>query len=214
MLILVSGATRDVPSYPPERVGVLVTPATGNSLARVAASGRWWAADNAAFSGFDAARFGAMLRGIRSVDTCRLLWVASPDYVGHARPTIGEFDRWLDLIKPGADEADWLPIALVAQDGLEDADWSWWLGLTDCLFIGGSTEWKLSHAADGLIREARARGVWVHVGRVNTRQRVEHFAEVGVDSIDGSGFSRWPSRIKQGVRWVSRATEPRLAFGG
>jgi EAL domain-containing protein (putative c-di-GMP-specific phosphodiesterase class I) len=58
------------------------------------------------------------------------------------------------------------------------------------VFIGGSTDWKLGRHAEAVIRAAQAMGVWVHVGRVNTAQRIEKFLEMGVDSIDGASLSR------------------------
>ncbi|HXF62680.1 MAG TPA: hypothetical protein VNK95_13745, partial [Caldilineaceae bacterium] len=56
----------------------------------------------------------------------------------------------------------------------------------DALFIGGSTGWKLSEAADWCIRRAKERGVWVHAGRVNSLRRIRHFQLIGVDSVDGT----------------------------
>lgn len=58
------------------------------------------------------------------------------------------------------------------------------------IFLGGSTEWKLA-----TMRQwgefCAARGVYYHVGRVNTLKRIRlaHFA--GADSIDGSSATRY-----------------------
>jgi len=58
------------------------------------------------------------------------------------------------------------------------------------IFLGGSTEWKLA-----TMRQwgefAAGRGVYFHVGRVNTlkRFRLAHIA--GADSVDGSSASRY-----------------------
>lgn len=45
----------------------------------------------------------------------------------------------------------------------------------DVLFIGGSTEWKLSKEADLCIKIAQEHGKRIHVGRVNWWQRYSHF---------------------------------------
>ncbi len=89
----------------------------------------------------------------------------------------------------------------MAQDGLESLKVPW--ARFDALFLGGSTEWKLGEHAEALCREAKARGKWLHLGRCNTRQRIRLAASWGCDSVDGSGFSRWPdARIPKGLRWI------------
>jgi hypothetical protein len=80
-------------------------------------------------------------------------------------------------------------VALVAQDGLEDLPWP---ERYDALFVGGTTGWKMSDAADWCIRKAQKAGVWVHVGRVNSQQRIRHFAVMGVDSVDGTTIAYEP----------------------
>lgn len=76
-----------------------------------------------------------------------------------------------------------------------------WMAL-DALFIGGSTAWKLSPHVDALLATAGKLDLWRHVGRVNTRRRMRHFFG-RCESIDGSGFSRWPKRGRQASRWLT-----------
>jgi hypothetical protein len=59
----------------------------------------------------------------------------------------------------------------------------------DAIFIGGNDPWKDSNAAADIVRTAKILGVWVHVGRVNTPRRFEHFFQLGADSCDGSGVA-------------------------
>ncbi len=82
-----------------------------------------------------------------------------------------------------------LPIALVAQDGQELLPVPW--DRIRCLFVGGSTEWKLGYHAARLIIEAKRREKWVHVGRCNTQGRERLFDALGADSTDGSAYSRF-----------------------
>ncbi len=210
MLLLVSGATVDVKRLACPQLGRLLSPRTVRpDLEQLANSGVAWAADNDAFLAWDQGRFEAMLARLRQVNTRRLLWVACPDSVADARTTAGLFNWWLDTMKP-ADEGDQLPMALVGQDGMESCDWDYWLGYADCFFIGGSTQWKLSRAAADLAAEAKRRGLWVHMGRVNSARRVDHAVQIGCDSIDGSGFSKFPKLIGKGLGWIARSEAPRL----
>lgn len=142
-----------------------------------------FAIDNGAFAGFNRASFERLLeREHDRLNLCR--FVALPDVVGNARRTLEAFSYWFPKLK----ERGW-PIALVAQDGLEDLPIPW--GQIDAVFVGGSTEWKMSKQAADVIRTAKCLSRWVHVGRVNTPGRFEYFEELGADSIDGTGLSRY-----------------------
>lgn len=140
-----------------------------------------FAIDNGAFARFDRNAFESLLeREFDRRHLCR--FVAVPDVVGSARRTLECFDHWYDRI------SQW-PLALVAQDGQEDLPIQW--GLIEAVFIGGTTDWKLSRHAASVIKAAKAIGKWVHVGRVNTPSRFEYFEDLGADSIDGTGLSRY-----------------------
>lgn len=157
-------------------VGQLLTP-----LTRYADHGARYAIDNGAFSGFDAAGFLRLLdRQREHRDRC--IFVAAPDVVGSARRTLEVFRHWYPRLH------GW-PVALVAQDGLEDLDIPW--HLLAAVFIGGSTEWKLGRHAEAVVRAAKAMGKWVHIGRVNTPGRFDKFEAMGADSCDGSGIARY-----------------------
>lgn len=129
--------------------------------------------------------------------------MVAPDTVADANATLKQFRRWGPLIAGMG-----LPVALAAQDGLTPGRVPW--NLLSCLFVGGSTDWKLSEQARRLAGKARDRGLHVHVGRVNTKDRIRQLAAWGcVDSIDGSGWSRWPSRIPLGLRWIEEVQDER-----
>ncbi len=113
--------------------------------------------------------------------------------------TLRLFRAWHPVLK-----AKNLPVALVAQDGQERLPVPW--NDIDALFLGGTTEWKLGNEAMGLAVEAKARGKWLHMGRVNSRTRIMLAASWRCDSVDGSGFSCWPdTRIPKGLRWIAEA---------
>lgn len=144
---------------------------------------RRFSVDNGGFSGFNRAAFESLLdREKAHQKLCR--WVACPDVVASARRTLECFEAWADRLMD-----DGWPLALVAQDGIENLDIPW--ARISAIFIGGSTEWKMSkHAAD-VVRAGKICNKWVHAGRVNTPGRFEYFEQLGADSIDGTGLSRY-----------------------
>ena len=103
------------------------------------------------------------------------------------------------------------PVAFVSQDGLLVENTPW--GEFDVLFIGGSDRHKLSEAWE-LITEAKRRGIWIHVGRVNSIQRIDMFWMV--DSCDGTTLAFEPSmknqrRIINAARYATnKKTQPTL----
>lgn len=198
MRLLVSGATKTLKKFKGHpHLGFLVTPRAANRAEFAITHGMPWAADNSAYSCWDEGRFRRMLDRIAGVPGC--LWVAARDVVADAAATLELFDAWQPRIA-----ARGLPIALVAQDGLEDLDVPW--DRLDALFLGGSTGWKLSDQARRLCVEAKARGKLLHMGRVNSRRRLLLAAGWGCDTVDGSCFSRWPdTKIPRALRWISEA---------
>lgn len=195
---MVSGATKTVERYKANpRLGRLLTPANRNSIERLVQSGLAWAADNAAFSNFNEDRYRRMLDRIEGKPGC--LFVVAPDVVADSAATVKLFRVWHPVLA-----GKHLPVAFVAQDG-QQTRWVPWSDI-DSLFIGGTTAWKLGEAAMALAKEAKARKKWLHMGRVNSRERIRLAASWGCDSVDGSGFSRWPDqRIPKGLHWIDEA---------
>lgn len=161
--------------------------------------------DNYSFNRFSRTAFEKKLERLSEFrDRCR--FVAAPDVVvigphgpvGDARRTLEVFEHWYPRL------CGW-PIALVAQDGQEHLPIPW--DLIAAVFIGGSTNWKLSHHAAAIIKAAKAMDKWAHVGRVNTPGRFEYFEELGADSIDGTGLSRYTWMRK---KIYDAATRPKL----
>lgn len=163
----------------------LFTPLTRFSPQRAEAMG---GIDNGAFAGFDEAAFLALLeREKPRRQFCR--FVCCPDVVGSAIRTLELFDHWEPRLR------GW-PVALVLQDGQENFPIPW--HSIDAVFVGGTTAWKMGPFAIHCIRAAQALGKWVHAGRVNTPGRFEHFEDLGVNSIDGSGLARY-SHMRQKI---------------
>jgi hypothetical protein len=173
-----SKSKHDADSFPPELFGgQLITPLTSYS--------RWsdvFAIDNGAFSRFDEYNFNRLLkREINNIDNC--LFVTIPDIVGSARRTNEVFKRLRHKYRP------W-KVAYVAQDGAEDLEIPW--DDFDCLFLGGGDPWKDSQEAISIVKCAKILKKHVHIGRVNAFDRWERFLNLGADTCDGSGVSRYP----------------------
>lgn len=158
-----------------------------------------WAADNGAYSGFDADAFLTMLERLNPTG-CR--FVAAPDVVGDHDATLSLWWRWASLILSYG-----FPPAFVAQDGARRLP----RGVA-ALFVGGTTEWKLSNHARRLVEDAKDRGLWTHMGRVNSHRRLRLARSWGVDSVDGSALSWFTdtklpdylaaSEYEQGALWT------------
>jgi hypothetical protein len=163
-------------------IGYLQSPGAGNSLQGV----KVWAMDNGCFTGrYPGDDKYLELLGKYEEHRTRCLFVTVPDVIGDFRATLKTFPVMAARIR----EAGW-PVALVAQDGMTEADVPW--SQIDWLFVGGNTEWKLSVDCAALIAAAVQRGVKVHVGRVNSRKRYWKFAELGASTADGTFISFGP----------------------
>jgi hypothetical protein len=185
-------------------IGLMLTPLAGYRPAwieRVPA----WAADTGCFKqgdAFDLGRYFDWLDRMGGRDTC--LFATAPDVVGNAGAT---WERSAPVL-PELRQRGWRA-ALVGQDGMERAPVLW--SEFDAFFIGGSTEWKLSRAAADLAREAKARGKFVHMGRVNSGKRLLYAKRIGCDSADGTYMAYNPSEaISRMGRWLARANAPQL----
>ena len=163
----------------------------------------FWAADNGCFAQgdrFDLDRYLGWLAGLDYRQTC--LWATAPDVMGDAVATWARSEPVLAQIRDLGYRA-----AFVAQDGLCLAylDHPWQDGTRwdafDCLFIGGSTNFKLS--ASDLVIAAKQRGKLVHMGRVNSRKRLALAQSWGCDSADGTYLKFGPAKnLPKLVGWL------------
>lgn len=158
----------------------LRTPLTAYGLAGVP-----YGLDNGCFSGDIPKAWDRLLEEAKKAPP---LWACSPDVVGSARRTLELWPRF-------ARKMNGIPRALVLQDGIGEFDIPW--GEVACVFIGGSDTFKESAEARHAAIAARLLGKWVHVGRVNTVERLAQWVDIA-DSIDGSGISRDPRETQLG----------------
>src|SRR6185503_11281189 len=145
-------------------------------------------ADNACFTGRypgDDAYLAWL--AARTVHRGRCTFATAPDVVGDAAATWLRSRPVLPRIR-----ALGFPAAFVAQDGLEHLGVDW--ASFDALFVGGTTAWKLGQAGARLVAEARRRGRYCHVGRVNSLRRLRYAAAIGAQSVDGTHLAYGPRR--------------------
>jgi hypothetical protein len=191
-------------------LGFIDTPAQGNRLPE----GVLFCCDNGCFGdgypGDDG--FLDWLAG-RAKHADRCAFVVAPDVItrnpdGTLRPdaaaTVERSAPMLPRIRALGFKA-----ALVAQNGLEDLAIGW--HTFDALFVGGDTAWKLGPAARALVAEARWRGKWTHMGRVNSLRRLRYAAAIGCDSADGTYLAFGPdTNLPKVLGWLRDVHQPAL----
>lgn len=188
-MIYLSGSTNDTieDRLIESGVGLMLNLGTGYA-SRV---GRYphWAVDNGAFSDkWDALTWAEALAGIEPDERC--LFAVAPDVYGDAGASLTLGLQYAE----GMRATGW-PVAVVAQDGAEHLRWPW--DEFDVLFLGGIrglVEWKESLGAEWLARQALSHGKSVHMGRVNTLQRMKRARLMGCHSVDGTYIAFGPDR--------------------
>jgi hypothetical protein len=101
--------------------------------------------------------------------------------------------------------------AMAMQDGHENRRIDW--KAIRRLFIGGTDRFKDSAAAYDIVKTAKALGIYVHVGRVNTIKRYRAFAELGADTCDGSGVCMYDHMLRDIARKLEKQPHPTLFDG-
>ena len=196
-MIYLSGAIR--PQI--EGIGFMMTPNMGNKLP----PGRIWAADNGRYAAPERYSDNRFLAWLASRDSSLCLFATAPDVVADHKATVELSLPVMPLIRGAGYKA-----AFVAQDGFDGAPWSEF----DALFIGGSTKFKLSQYAAGVVSEANRLGKWTHMGRVNSYERLRYAEAIGCDSVDGTYLKFGPDvNTPKLERWLSRMVgEPQLSL--
>lgn len=176
-----------------QTMGYIVTPNSDRPNATAELDGLKWCADNGCFSeSFDADKWWQWLSK-KDPENC--LFAVAPDVVGDHGATVKRSTPWLGRIRQLG-----FPAAFVIQDGATPETLPW--DLFDAVFLGGTTDFKLGDTALEIMFAAKERGKWVHVGRVNSRQRYLRFAGVA-DSCDGTFLAFGPRvRLPEVLGWV------------
>ena len=116
-------------------------------------------------------------------------FVVAPDIVCGGLASLGMSLHWLPWLRPRCQR-----VLIPTQDGMEDDDLAPFLSPEIGIFVGGSTEWKKATTGRWATL-ARRHGAWCHVGRVNSRRRINICISAGADSFDGSNLSRFSKNV-------------------
>lgn len=191
-------------------LGQIITPAAGNRLDEQYVE---WIADNGIYSNAypgDAAYISWLDSHSDMRFRCR--FAVAPDVVADHKGTL---ERSWPMLRPIRRAVG--RVALCAQNGATPDDLPWdyidavfLAGIVECVPCGyvpavtelpittcplcrrGLVEWKVSDMAAQITAEARRRGKWVHMGRVNTDTRIRRAREMGCDSGDGTFLAFGP----------------------
>lgn len=161
------------------QLGCMATPKQGNKIQ----PGWTWAMDNGCFTeSWSAGKWlTALERNAEHIERC--LFAVVPDSVADPVETARLWTLWAPIVV----ELGYQP-AYVLQDGETAPPWDEMV----CLFIGGTTDYKLSDEAHEWAIEAKRRGKWVHWGRVNSRRRFAGWCALTGDSADGTYLAFGP----------------------
>lgn len=161
-----------------------------------------WALDNGAFPAWLQKRPWNESAYWERLEFCRMLptkplWVIVPDVVADRESTLRNWFRHYPTVRDMGYHC-----AFAAQDGMTPDDIP---PGADCVFIGGTTEWKWANVARFCAAHPN-----VHVGRVNSERLLWQAYDAGAKSCDGTGWFRGDRKQLAGlVRFLTEITQGR-----
>jgi hypothetical protein len=196
-MIYLSGQPRFSLRHP--MVGFMASERAGN----VVPSWATWAADNGRFASPRDYSDDRYLNWLDAQDRQLCLFATAPDVLADHDATIAMSFPLLPRLRALGYKA-----AFVAQDNWCEETTPW--DELDVLFIGGTTEFKLSHGGEA-VYAGKKRKKWVHMGRVNSFKRLRVAAAIGCNSVDGT-FLKFAPNHNEGrmLRWLERLDEQPL----
>lgn len=191
-MIYLSGCIRPKLYHP--MLGFIRTPNIGNQNTP---SDAIWAADNGRFTSPQTYTDDGYLAWLAKQRRETCLFATAPDVLANHAATV---DMSLPLF-PRLRRLGYLA-AFVAQDGWREDNTPW--SEFDVLFVGGTTVFKLGAGGES-IAAARRRGKPVHMGRVNSYQRLRVAAALGCASADGTFIKFAPDQNEvRMLRWLEQ----------
>jgi hypothetical protein len=136
----------------------------------------------------------------------RFRGAVAPDVPFDAVGTLRESTPWLGRIRDLG-----IPAAFAAQNGCELYGLPW--DDLDVLFLAGGpeipgdpkSEWKIGPVAQELVRQAIRLSKWVHMGRVNSEERLRKARLMGCHSADGTYLRFGPDiNLERLLGWLER----------
>lgn len=151
----------------------------------------WVAIDNGAFTEIGQKRFNetsylSLIEKSLAIWGDGVLFATAPDVAFKWQETLDKSLPFLPKIRRLG-----VPAALVLQNGATPDNIPW--DECDAIFLGGGKgpdtggmEWKVTPIAEACSQEALRRRKWVHMGRVNTSQRMQVALDFKCGSADGT----------------------------
>lgn len=152
-------------------------------------------------------RWGTHLDRHMGIDGC--LFAVVPDVVCDAEGTDVMWRRWA----PAVARRGYRP-AYVAQNGCRRIPAG-----AQVVFLGGDDEFKDGPEGRQVAAAAKADGRWLHVGRVNTKERLHMAARImRADSVDGTALAHGPDQnlaiLRRWLRELEALDAQLNLFGG
>lgn len=181
-------------------IGALLTPYSQRTLP----SPSWtWAADNGCFGKSWTADTWQQWLETRQADHAPL-FATVPDVVADHHNTMQRWHTYAPIVRSLG-----YRLAFVLQDGATINNIP--LEEFDALFIGGTTHFKLSPHARTIVEHCKANDKWVHMGRVNSKRRIQTAYEWHCDSVDGTYLAFAPdTNTPRLLRMMTAGTQPTL----
>lgn len=187
MLHMINGHFQNAYKIVPDvqLIGAMATPYkahTSTGILHAIERGAAWCLDNGCYIRYEPAAIVSMLKRWQGLQGCK--FVVVPDVVRNHDETMLLFRAWV-----GTYEQYNYPCAFVLQNGVTPDNVPY--GSIAAVFIGGDDRFKYSDTVRRIVARAKQRGLWVHMGRVNTQQRIKYAASIGCDSVDGTSVVRF-----------------------
>ena len=152
-------------------------------LTRYRKWGGQWGLDNGAYSGLDVDTWSRMVDDANEDEDC--VFVVVPDCVGDRAATNQMWNKYKEQVWHSKR-------CYVLQDGDEPLP-AW--DEFSAMFLGGTDDFRIRPSTYEILKEAKARGKWVHIGRVNTPRNITRWYDLA-DSFDGSGIARFSHMLE------------------
>jgi hypothetical protein len=125
------------------------------------------------------------------------LWAIVPDVPGNAGATLERWERYAPQMRR-------IPRALAVQDGMDVGDVKALDPAPEVIAVGGTTEWKWATVATWAAEFPR-----VHLLRCNSPTKLYELEALGVESCDGTGWSRGDRKQTAGLEeWARSRAAP------
>lgn len=128
-------------------------------------------------------------------------WAIVPDRPGCSQQTIEKWSQYAGIVKENG-----VALALAVQNGMTPAIVRTLNPIPDVIAVGGSTDWKWDTIEMWAKEFPR-----VHLLRCNAPDKLRYLEDLGVESCDGTGWSRGDRTQTRGLEaWARREPAPRF----